>query len=342
MRRLELIIAGFGNVGMGLAKILHSKKIFLKQKFGAEFVVNAIIDSHGGVINEGGIDLTEAVRTKESSGRIECYTKYGQPGLTVKDALDMVNCDVLVEVTPTNVINGEPGKTHMLQAFDHGIDVVTSNKGPLALFFKEMITSAKRNNCLLLYEATVMSGTPLICFLKDGLKASEVLQIYGILNGTTNFILSEMERGQRSFDDALNEAKKMGIAEADPSLDLNGTDTACKLVIAANTAMGLNLRLKDVTIRGITDVDMEDILNALKKGKTIRLLGIVEKDGEASVGPQTVPINSFLCIYGTLNAVQINTRELGSVFVSGKGAGDIETAFGILNDLLTIDRRCRV
>ena len=320
-------IVGFGVVGRGLAKTLVTKKDVLEKRAG-DYRIVAVLDSRGGMFSDDGVDVLEAIRIKERDG-------YLPEGLTLKDVIDGV--DVLFECTPTNVETGEPGLSHIKLALQNGVDVITSNKGPLVVGFRELMRVAERSGARLMYEATVGGAMPIIKLVKNELAGNEVLSIKGILNGTCNYILSRMEQEKMPYSQILSEAQELGIAEADPTYDVEGIDAAAKLVILANSLLGTDATFSDVERTGISSITPEAFEIAAMKGYTIRL--IAEATREAlRVSPRLVPFHSPLCIYGTLNAALIQTDLAGEVVVMGRGAGSSETASAMLSDFVELSR----
>jgi|Deesub1362A_J573_1020465.scaffolds.fasta_scaffold00187_57 homoserine dehydrogenase len=323
----RVAIAGFGVVGRGLAKALVTKKDVLIKRAG-DYRIAAICDSKGGIYSEEGVDVFEAIRIKEKEGRLP-------EELTVEDIIDRI--DILFECTPTNVETGEPGLSHIKLALENGVDVITSNKGPLVVGYKELMKTAKKTGAKLMYEATVGGAMPIIKLVKNELAGNEVLSIKGILNGTCNYILSRMEQEKMPYSQILSEAQELGIAEADPTYDVEGIDAAAKLVILANSLMNSNATFSDVERTGISSITPEAFEIAAMKGYTIRLIAEATRD-ELRVSPRLVPFNSPLCVYGTLNAALIQTDLAGEVVVMGRGAGSSETASAMLSDFVELSR----
>ena len=247
------------------------------------------------------------------------------------ELIDKRVADLLVELTPTNVEDGEPGLSHIKQALAQGMDVVTANKGPIALAYEELMSLAEENGSMLLYEATVGGGIPLISLHGRCLAADELTSVRGILNGTTNYILSRMHFEGMTLDLALKEAQMLGIAERNPTLDLEGIDTALKILILANSLMNAGKKLSDVKIKGITKITSEAIMAAKESGMTIKLIGVASED-ELSVAPRLIRLSDPLCVHGTLNAVSFNFKILGNLTIIGEGAGE-STISALLNDI---------
>ncbi|WP_457612183.1 homoserine dehydrogenase [Methanocaldococcus sp.] len=332
---MKITIIGFGVVGRGLAKVLYKKKDELEKNYG-EFRVVAICDRSGAIIDEDGVDLKEAIEVKEKTGKLINHKKAKK--VDVLDVIRNVKSDVVVEVTPSNLETGEPAKTYILESFKNKKHVVTANKGPLALYYKELVEEAKKNNVYFRYEATVGGAMPIINLAKENLAGNKILAIRGILNGTTNYILTKMEKEKVDFETALKEAQELGYAEANPSQDVDGLDTAAKIVILANSIMNLNKTIKDVKIKGIRKITPEALFLANKRGYTIKLIGEI-KEGYLIVEPMLVPIESPLNVKGTLNVAMFETDLAKEVVVVGRGAGAEETASAILSDLIWIKKR---
>ncbi|HLE74987.1 MAG TPA: homoserine dehydrogenase, partial [Candidatus Bathyarchaeia archaeon] len=256
------------------------------------------------------------------------------PKMSPLDVIESVEAEVMVEATPTNVKNGEPGLSHIKNAFKTGKHVVTTNKGPLALAFPALTELADYNKVYLRFSGTVGGGTPVLELAKKCLLGDKIVAIRGILNGTTNYILTEMEEKHITFQQALDNAQKLGYAETDPSMDVDGIDTACKVVIMANWIMNKKYTLKDVDVQGIRGVTLQALEKAAKKGNTIKLIGSV--DGNPKVAPTEISKHDPLCVSGVLNAVTFVSEFAGEETIIGRGAGGMETASAILRDLLDI------
>jgi len=329
---IRIAIFGFGAVGQGVAEILAEKKEEIERMIG-KFRVVAVTDSRGSVFDENGVKLTEVLNLKQKGSLPE--------GLSTLDIIEKIDFDVAVEATPTNIEHGEPGLTHIRKCLEKGIHVVTSNKGPLVVAYRELSELAERKGVKLMFEATVGGAMPLIKLAKNNLAGNEIFSIKGILNGTCNYILSRMETEKLPYNQILAEAQELKIAEADPTYDVEGIDSAAKLVILANALLNMNARFEDVEITGITSITPEAFEVAMEKDYTIRLIAEVDKTtGTLKVSPRLVPLHHPLAITGTLNAVLIQTDLAGEVVVMGRGAGKKETASAIVSDLIEI-YRCR-
>ena len=249
------------------------------------------------------------------------------------DMLKNVDADVLIETTASNYKDAEPGMTHITVAMKKGMHVISVNKGPLALAFPSLMELATYNQVMFKFSGTVGGGTPILDYAKKSLRGERITSFSGILNGTTNYILSNMTAGM-SFEDALKDAKDKGYVEADESLDLDGLDAAAKLVILANWIMGMKVTMPDINCTGIRKVTTENIKNAAKNNCAVKLIASCNK--ELIVGPREVPNDDPLCVNGTLNSIAFTSEHSGTQTIIGRGAGGMETASSILRDLLDI------
>lgn len=328
---MRIILIGFGVVGQNLAKLLLSRNEDLYALYGMKPRIVATIDSKGSAVSTSGLDLDKLLETKKTKGTVAKYGDGARKDVT--EIIESIDAEVVVEVTQTNLKSGEPGMTNITTAIRSGRNVVTTNKGPLALALPSLIELAEYNNVILRFSGTVGGGTPILEFAKRCLKGDRMLSFRGILNGTTNYILTRMEEGL-SFNDALNDAKEKGYAEAEPSLDIDGYDAAAKLVIMANWVMGMKVTMKDVNFTGIRNVTANDMKNALKNNNAIKLIAASNKG--LTVKPTEVPKNDPLCVNGTLNAVTFSSEHSGQQTIIGRGAGGMETASAVLRDLIEI------
>jgi len=258
------------------------------------------------------------------------------------DALEMiqkVDADVMLEATYTDIKTAEPATSFIRAALERGMHVVTTNKGPLALHYHELEELAQEKGVKFLFEGTVMSGTPVLNLLRETLAGSSVTAIKGILNGTTNYILTRMEEGL-TYEDALQKAQDLGYAEATPDADVLGWDALAKVTILAKAVFAAQGNPFDFPCEGITQISAADITEAKNRGQRFKLIGKVWREGnlvKASVGPEEVDLNHPLAgVMGATNALTISTDALGDVTIVGPGAGKRETGFSMLIDLINI------
>ena len=331
---MRIILVGFGVVGKGVTTILAQRYTEKVKDYGFNPKIVAIADIDGAVINPRGLS-PEKLEALKKTRPISSDPEFGHPEMSALDVIESVEAEVVVEVTPVNIKDAEPALSHITKAFKTGKHVVTTNKGPLALAMPALTELADYNNVYLRFSGTVGGGTPMLQFAKRCLAGDKILAIKGILNGTTNYILTEMSQNRVTFQEALTNAQKLGYAERKPSMDIDGFDTACKVVILANWIMNKKITLKDVDRTGIRDVTLQALDEASKRGNTIKLIGSIDDDG-TSVKPTEIPKNAALCVSGVLNAVTFFTEFAGEQTLVGRGAGGMETASAVLRDLLDI------
>jgi len=331
---MRIILVGYGVVGQSFARILLRRQAELIKNYGFHPKVVAIVDRRGAAVNSRGLNLEEMLSLKFEKGTVAASRKYGCLDMPALDVIESVEAEAMVEATPTNVKDGEPGLSHIKTAFRTGKHVVTTNKGPLALALPVLTELAEYNKVYLRFSGTVGAGTPVLDLAKKCLLGDRIISIRGILNGTTNYILTEMDEKHITFQQALENAQKLGYAEADPSMDIDGIDPACKLVIMANWIMNKKVTLKDVKVQGIRNVTPQALEEAAKRGCTIKLIGFVNDD--LKVMPTEISRNDPLSVRGVLNAVTFVSEFAGEETVVGRGAGGMETASAILRDLLDI------
>ncbi|MGD0494725.1 MAG: homoserine dehydrogenase [Candidatus Bathyarchaeia archaeon] len=337
----NLAFIGFGNVGQGLARTLVDKKALLKAEHGFEFKTVAVSDIRmGSILDEDGVDLERLLQLAKQTGMIKSY-RDGQRDISGMEIVEKKVADIIIEVTWTNLETGEPGLTHIRKALAAGMHVVTTNKGPIALAYRELEQLAKDHDVFLRFEGTVLTGTPTINLVSEGLAGAHVKSIRGILNGTTNYVLTQMETGM-SYEKALEKAQKLGYAEADPTMDVDAWDPAAKITILSNVAMNADMKVGDVERTGIRGVTVEEIKSAQKQGKRLKLIAKAWRQGDnvcAKVAPESVPsTNALARVEGVLNAVTFETDVLKDVTVIGPGAGGPEAGYALLNDMLAINR----
>jgi homoserine dehydrogenase len=324
---IRIAIFGFGTIGQGVAEVLFEKRREIECYIG-KYKIVAVTDSKGAVFSDEGLDP-----------KIFKLKQEGFPVGSTIDVIENVDYDVAIEATPTNIKTAEPGLTHIRKSLEKGAHVITSNKGPIVLAYRELQRLAERKKARLMFEATVGGAMPLIKLVRNDLAGNQILSIRGILNGTCNYILSRMESERLPYHQVLAEAQELGIAEADPSYDVEGIDSAAKLVIIANALLDMDVVFNDVEIEGITAITPEAFDVAMEKDFTIRLIAEVNrKTNSLKVSPRLIPTQHPLAVTGTLNAVQIRTDLAKELVVIGRGAGKKETASALISDLIEIYR----
>jgi homoserine dehydrogenase len=341
MKKIRLSLIGFGTVGRGFAELLVSKQALLRQKYDVEVTLVSVANArHGFIYREVGLDITTLLELARTD---HALTEY--PGVhywaTAQTGLLATDADVMVEVTGTNLHDAEPGISHIRTALSQGMHVITANKGPGALAAHELLALAQQHGKQLRMESTVMAGTPVLSTLQEGMAGATVKAIRGILNGTTNYILSAMAAG-REYSDVLTEAQSLGYAESDPTADVEGYDALAKTLILAALAFGKPLKPEQVQLRGITSITSDQMVSAVERGHRIKLIASLRLDPEAgtldaSIEPVELPLHDPLArVDGVLNAITIESDTLPEVTIIGPGAGPIQTAQGLLSDLIAI------
>jgi homoserine dehydrogenase len=298
-RTINTALIGLGNVGRSFLFILETKGERIAAQYGLAFRLTCVADSSGVAVQPAGFDPLALRRWKESGGRASGLDGY-LPGLTPAEALQDASggapLDLLLEASPVNLQTGEPGLGAVRAALRRGAAAVLANKAPLVLAFAELQALAAANGAPLGWSATVCGALPVINIGRRDLVAADVSYLAGIFNSTSNFILQEMASG-RAYADALAEAQARGLAETDPSLDVEGWDTANKLVIIANSFLGIRATLADVQVQGITGLTAADLQAAQADGSTIKLLAQAEQVAggyRLSVGPKAIGRSHFL------------------------------------------------
>lgn len=338
MKKVRLGVVGFGVVGKGVCKVIRDRAEEYKKKYGIDVRIVCVADMLNSIYDENGIDLAKLIEYNQERSLVIRYPDASKDkkwnGLM---AVENMDADIMIEVTPTNIKDAQPGMNHIMKAFERGMHVVTSNKGPLALYYDQVMKAKEKSGKEFRFEATVGGTMPVLNLAQEALKGNNIISVKGILNGTTNYILSNMAFEGKKFGEALKEAQEKGYAEANPAQDIEGWDAACKATILSNALMGKSMTFKDVKVQGITGVMMEDVLEAKKNGNIIKLLVEVTEKG-AKVEPTPVPLNSPLAVTGTLNVAVFDTDLSKDITVMGRGAGQIETAAAIMSDVFAIVR----
>lgn len=334
---MKIILIGLGAVGQGFLTLLDSERTALFDSYGLRIRIVAALDTSGAVIQPAGVDPAVLLGAKRRQDGLASAGPGFSPGRRALDVIDAVETDAVVEVTPTHILDGEPGLSHVRAALKAGRHVVTANKGPPALAMDALVALAADHKVELRFSGAVGGGTPMLDLARLGLRGERITEITGILNGTTNYILTRMTEGLE-FEPALADAQRLGYAEADPALDVDGMDAAIKLTILANWTMGAHLHLTDVRVRGIRGVTRADLDHARSQGKVVKLL--CRYDGTfASVEPELIAQFDPLNVGGSLNAVTYVAQHVGAVTLVGPGAGGIPTAATLLRDLIDIHLR---
>jgi homoserine dehydrogenase len=339
-RPLRALFIGFGNVGRKVAEILFEEREKYENLKDLDLSVMGIVTkSHGALVNQAGVDVAKALRDVRDVGR---FSTLSPEFVTISglDAVRRLEYDVLVELSTLSIQQrGDPALSHVREALNRSRHVVTANKAPAAFAYHELQELALRNRVRFLHESTVMDGTPVFNLARSGLKGCRVRGMSGVLNSTTNFVLSRMEQGE-SLEDAVKTAQKEGFAEADPRHDLEGWDAAAKITVLANALMGASLTPFDVDRRGITHVSVQDAQRAVQAGKHLKLICRAWRDGsnvrtrvdleEVEHGHPLAPIHESGSI------LMIETDLLAPFIITETDPTLYDTAYGVINDLLSL------
>lgn len=323
MKEVKVGMIGFGTVGSGVVKILQKNSKLIEKRMGAKIVLKRIADID--VKTDRGVKL--------------------RPGILTTKADDVIK-DPEINIVMELIGGIEPAKTFILKAIQNGKHIITANKALLALHGDEIFRAAHRSGVDVNFEASVGGGIPLIRSIKEGLVANRIHSIFGILNGTSNYILSKMTDEGRSFKEVLREAQEKGYAEADPTYDIEGIDAAHKLAILIRLAFGTSIQFKEIFIGGISEITPLDIQFGREFGYRIKLLAITKTDQgkiEARVHPTLIPEGHLLStVEGVFNAIYIKGDAIGPTLFYGQGAGQMPTGSAVVSDLVELGRNLLV
>lgn len=330
MEKIRIALIGYGNVGQAFARMLERKKDFIEERFGKTPVISAIVTGRrGGLVCPDGLDL--------SALKDDMFSKE----MDALKVIDSGEYDIMAELTPINIMTGQPATDHIRHALALSKHVITANKGPIAWHYRELRDLAKEKGVQFCHEATVMDGAPVYNLVRENLMGCSITEVKGILNATTNFILTEMEKGV-SYEDAIEEGRRQGFVEADPSMDLDGWDASAKLTALMNVLMDVEITPMDIKRTGIGNITKDQLDAAKAQGKKIKLLchGWIGTDGPVGVvEPVLVDEKDMAAIMdATMSYVTINTDLTGEMtMVEHAFEPEIDhTAYGVLSDLLRI------
>jgi len=317
MRKISIGIIGFGNIGTGAVKILNSRKLLLAQKIETEILIRRICDKN--LSRSRDVSIDKNILTSDA------YEIINDPGI-----------DIVVELM--GGIN--PAREYILAALKKGKHVVTANKALLAEHGNELFREAAERGKSIYFEASVGAGIPIIKSIREGLVANKFHSIFGIVNGTSNYILTQMSKENCSFASAVNDAKAKGFAEKDPTFDIQGIDSAHKLILLTYLAFGRIVAMKDVYIEGITEISSSDIAYAKEMGYSIKLLAIAKKEGEeleVRVHATLLPKEHLLSsVEGVFNAIYASSDFAGDLMFYGPGAGQLPAASAVVSDIVDL------
>lgn len=317
-KEIKATLLGAGTVGGGVYKLVERRAAEMPDKVGAELKITKV--------------LVKNLQKKRE----------GIPTEVLTDDWEGIIHDPEISIVIELMGGVEPARTYILQALEAGKNVVTANKDLLAEHGQELMEAAERNHCDLCFEAAVGGGIPIIRPLKECLAGNEITEVMGIVNGTTNYILTKMTQEGWDFDDALKEAQRLGFAEADPTADVEGLDAGRKMAILASIAFHSRVTFKDVDVKGITKITAKDIQYAKEFGYTLKLLGVARNEEgkmEVGVSPMMIPSTHPLAnVNDSFNAVFVHGDAVDDAMFQGKGAGEFPTASAVVGDLISVAR----
>jgi homoserine dehydrogenase len=341
MKSVRLSLAGFGVVGRSFVELLCSKQAYLRQNFSIDVCLVGVGNaSNGFIYREDGLDMSTVLALGAARRPLTDYQRVRHWD-TILQGLQETDADILVEATSTNLRDAEPGLSHIATALCKGVHVVTANKGPGALAGVKLLSLARQQDVQLRMEASVMAGTPVLSTIVEGMAGARIQAVRGILNGTTNYMLSAMATG-RVYADVLAEAQALGYAETDPTADVEGYDALAKTLILAALVFQQPLKPEQVVRQGITTLSIDDMQRAAEAGQRIKLIASIQRNGEqleARVAPQALALSDPLAqVDGITNALTIQADTLSAVTIIGPGAGGLVTAQGLLADVIACTR----
>lgn len=340
-RLINFALLGFGSVGRAFARLLLSRRRWLLKEFGLEWRITGIATKdHGLAIDPGGLPVKNILRSWKRGSNLDRHHN-GPDCSSLTDFVRQCGADVLFEMSVLD-LSGEPAATYIREALEAGLHVVTVNKGPVALEFQALTGLARKRAVRFLYEGTVMDGAPVFNLVRHTLPSTRILSVRGILNSTTNYILTQMEQGA-SFDSALRYAQKQGIAEADCNLDLEGWDPVFKLSILIQAMMGAAVKPADIQRRGISEETGRLVRAAIRRDRRVRLVARAYRQGGRVIGkvePEELEVfDPLASIRGLSNILILNTDTMRELAIVADNPQVPQTAFALFTDLVTLLRR---
>lgn len=339
-------MAGFGNVGKRFCELLVEKQEYLQNNYDYTILITGIATrSKGTLVNSNGIDLAKVLYMMNTIGKFDSsYKDY-----IVCDSLGMIEksaSDIFIELSTLSMEDGEPATSYIKKAFEHNMHVITANKGPEAWHYKELINIAKSKNLQYLCETAVMGGTPVFNLASETLHGSKISGFRGILNGTSNYVLCCLEKGL-SYEQAIKQAQDIGLAEADPSIDMDGWDGASKVCAMTNILMDCEINPKMVKVESLSHITKEDIEKARDDGFKIKYICEAKRDTvtdtvSVKVSPQMLRMSDTFCnVNDTSFAVTFYTDLAGEITIISTNPTLLQTAYGVYSDLITLMKRIK-
>ncbi len=341
--RIRLIVCGFGRVGRALARLLEEKREGIAARHGLRIELAGVGELAGSVYAAEGLPPAALADFFESGQSLGAHPAWGRPGWQGRELIENAEADLLVESTPTNIETGEPALSHIRAALSHRMHVVSANKGPFIRHYPSLKAEVRARDVALKFSAAAAAALPAIDVAETCLAGAEIQGIEGVLNGTTNYILTKMRTEEWAYEEALADAKRLGIAETDPTLDVEGYDTANKLALIANVCMEADLLPEEVDRSGISDITAEQVRGDRSKKKVMRLVGRAARgpDGKvwASVRPESLPREHPLAsVEGAEKGIAYITDTMDRVTVTGGKSDPRGAAAALLKDIINIYR----
>jgi homoserine dehydrogenase len=345
MRAQRIILCGFGRVGRAFVQLLHERQGLLQTRYALGLDLVAVVDIGGAALAPRGLPMippAELLAHVQTGGTVEGYGDFGMPGAMGEAVIDSLEADLIVEATPTNLTTGEPGLRHMRAALRRGLHVVAANKAPLVLCYTELQALSQERQGQIYMSAATAAALPTLDMGQICLAGAQILSIEGILNGTTNFILTKMQDEGYQYPDALQEAQARGIAETDPTLDVEGFDTANKLILLSNALLGTRYGPSEVSRHGITHITLPMVMDARRAGKCLKLIGragLSHGRVRLSVAPEELALDHPLAsVHGAEKAVTYETDTMGRVTVMGGPSSPMAAAAALLKDIINLSQ----
>jgi homoserine dehydrogenase len=345
MRAQRIILCGFGRVGQAFTQLLHERRELLQTRYALRLDLVAVVDIGGAALAPRSLPMippAELLAHVKMGGTVEGFGGFGMPGATGEAVIDSLEADLIVEATPTNLITGEPGLCHMRAALRRGLHVVAANKGPLVLSYAELQALSRQHQGQIYMSAATAAALPTLDVGQTCLAGAQILSIEGILNGTTNFILTKMQDEGYQYQNALQEAQARGIAETDPTLDVEGFDTANKLILLSNALLGTEYGPNNVSRHGITHITPAMVLDARRAGRCLKLIGragLSHGRVHLSVAPEELALDHPLAsVHGAEKAITYETDIMGRVTVMGGQSSPMGAAAALLKDIINLSR----
>jgi len=342
MKDIKVALVGLGNVGRHVVELYGNKRAELRDRYGLNLRLVGVIELKGSVVGQDELDPAALLALPRGVDGILSHPDV-QVGLSGPEAIHAAGADVIIESTPTNLETGEPGLTHLRTALQAGTHVVTLAKGPLVVDWPGLNALARAGGAQLRFSGAAAAALPTIDVARYCLAGTKITCIRGILNGTTNYILTRMHAAGIDYQAGLKEAQQQGIAEPDPTLDVEGYDTAAKITILANAVLEAGVTLADVSIEGITGVTPEEVRRVLSAGKVVKLVGSAVRNDDGTVQVQVGPVeleqaHPLAQVNETNKAIYFDTAEMGPLMVTGGRSDPRGAAAAALKDIVNLAR----